>query len=220
MTEETNHSDHQATDVISHIRKVCKKCGVEKYKNEFAWMKNRMQRKVNCRDCTKQPKTVIEPAEPVLITFAEATAIREDALKNETEEAINLAADEVSPYHGNPVAALEFILKPKSIPMRYVFSGLPRSLSIRQLKGYMLIHAEDTDVLPLLAQSYKQRQADVAATMRKQRANRKDTRFTARGGRSCEQCGKPIENTAHVRKKFCNSNCRKAFSRANVTQNV
>lgn len=214
MTEpDAHHHD-------DYRKKTCTNCGELKFKSEFAWMKGRMQRKAKCKDCSGVTYPTIGEPSLDLKSPEEARRELEVIFSSELEEAYSIQDN--FPHCGSTLSALIEVVQPTTLSPWNTIAGLSVSTPPRVFKKYMLYHFDDDHLLPRILRDYEAAKAHRAYTMRTKRAEAKakEAKRLGGGGRYCQQCGAPIEVTAHARRKFCNGTCRQAYARSNVTENV
>jgi len=209
-------TDYPEVPLEDYRKKVCRKCGVLKFHSEFKWNKRGSSRKVQCNTCTGVKLLTIPEPEPE-DSFKTPEAAR-DAL--ELILSIELARAHAIQYdqHGNSTClALVHILPPRPLSPWHSIAGLPITTSSRAFKAHMLFHYADDYLLPRILRDYEASMANKASTLRTRRAAAKTKAHE--GGRSCQQCEKAIDPTAHARRKFCSNACRQANARSTVTHN-
>jgi len=207
-------TDYPEVPVEDHRKKVCTKCGVLQFHSEFKWTKKSMRR-VRCNTCTGiKMLTLPEPTPEADLKTPKAAR---DALA--LILSIELARAHAIQYdqHGNSTClALVHIIPPRPLSPWHSIAGLPITTSSRAFKAHMLFHYADDYLLPRILRDYEASMANKASILRTRRAASKTRAH--KGGRSCQQCEKAVDPTAHARRKFCSNACRQAHSRSNVTQ--
>lgn len=193
---------------VDHRKKHCTKCGEPKFKSEYAWMPRRMQRKARCRDCSGFVYPTIGDPEDNLMSPEETRDELEVILSKELEAAHLIQHK----YNSDTYLALTTFVPPLRLSPWNTIVGLPVSTPARVFKQHMLCHFDDDHLLPRIVRDYQIAKDHRAKAMRDKRTATKASK--SKGGRSCQHCGEPIDNTAHARKKFCGDTCRKAYARS------